>query len=78
MQPDQDGSMGGPQPSDQVAPLASDQATSAPSDKDDKIAKVRKAKVRYDMLMRKDNKSLQDESELKKVSQIIAKNKGIV
>jgi hypothetical protein len=78
MQPDQDGSMGGPQPSDQVAPLASDQATSAPSDKDDKIARVRKAKVRYDMLMRKDNKSLQDESELKKVSQIIAKNKGIV
>lgn len=63
--------------SDSAAPTDS-QEKAAPSDKDDKLTRVRKAKVRYDMLMRKENKSLQDESELKKVSQIIAKNKGIV
>jgi len=54
-------------------------APSKATDKDDeKLTRVRKAKVRYDMLMRKANKSLQDESELKRVSQVIAKNKGIV
>lgn len=72
--PDQDQDL---QQSDSAVPTDS-QEKAAPSDKDDKLTRVRKAKVRYDMLMRKENKSLQDESELKKVSQIIAKNKGIV
>lgn len=64
--------------SDSATPTDSQEKATPPSDKDDKLTRVRKAKVRYDMLMRKENKSLQDESELKKVSQIIAKNKGIV
>lgn len=45
---------------------------------DDNVARVRRAKVEYKMLMKKENKSLQDQSKLKSLSQIVAKNKDIV
>ena len=41
----------------------------------DHLRKIANAKARYNLLMSKKNKSLKDESELKSVSQIVAKNK---
>lgn len=41
----------------------------------DKMRKIAQAKARYNLLMKKENKSLKDEAELKSVSQIVAKNK---
>lgn len=69
---DESGAGGEDQPA--VQPLTGDEDAPPPEDKD-KIKKIREAKVKYDILMKKTNKSLQDESELKKVSQIVAKNK---
>ena len=43
--------------------------------KHDKDSKVRAAEVRYKQLKGKENKTLQDHAEMKKVSQIVAKNK---
>lgn len=81
-QPEQDTNQEDPgqeQPTDQSAPTPDNQKTGGgKSNKDDNIERVRRAKTRYDILMRKENKSLQDESELKKVSQIVAKNQGIL
>ena len=81
-QPEQDANQEDPgqeQPADQSAPTPDNQKTGGgKSNKDDNIERVRRAKTRYDILMRKENKSLQDESELKKVSQIVAKNQGIL
>lgn len=76
--PDQ---MGGPPGMDQPggdvnkAPT-NDKAEDSPDDS--KLAKVRRAKVRYKLLMKKANKSNQDEAELKSLAQVVAKNKNIV
>jgi Bacteriophage T4-like portal protein (Gp20) len=70
--PQSPGAPGGVQP-----PAGDDDVGPTPKD-DEKVAKVRRAKVRYQQLMKKANKSLQDEAELKSLSQIVAKNKGIV
>ena len=81
-EPEQDTNQEDPgqeQPADQSAPTPDNQKTGGGKyNKDDNIERVRRAKTRYDILMRKENKSLQDESELKKVSQIVAKNQGIL
>lgn len=58
-------------------PAGDDDVGPTPKD-DEKVARVRRAKVRYQQLMKKANKSLQDEAELKSLSQVVAKNKGIV
>jgi hypothetical protein len=74
--PDQMEPGGPPQAGGPQKPLSGDEAA-VPSG-DDKVAKVRRAKVEYKMLMKKENKSLQDQAKLKSLSQIVAKNKGIV
>jgi len=74
-QPDQNG-MGGPGDMTGQQPAGDAQAAETPAD-DEKRDKVLKAKVRYNLLMKKDNKSLQDQAELKSLAQVVAKNKGI-
>ena len=61
----------------EVHPLAGDnEAASTPED-DSKRARIREAKVKYEQLKKKGkNRSLQDEAEFKKVTQIVAKNKS--
>ena len=75
---DQMGGPGGQQPPDGVQPMAGDDDVALTPKTDDKVAKVRAAKVKYNQLMKKANKSLQDEAELKSLAQVVAKNKGIV
>ena len=49
--------------------------TGAPDDpRGDKIKKIANAKAEYALLMRKDNKTMQDHAKLKSLSQIVAKN----
>ena len=78
MGPDQMGGPGGPQPGGPIQPGAGDDDVAPTPKDDDKVAKVRAAKVKYNQLMKKANKSLQDEAELKSLAQVVAKNKGIV
>lgn len=76
-QPDQP-SDGGRQPGGSVKPgSGDDRAAQTPAD-DERVKKVRSAKVKYRMLMQKANKSLQDEAELKSLAQVVAKNKDVV
>ncbi|MFI5260746.1 MAG: portal protein [Candidatus Paceibacteria bacterium] len=60
------------------SPPSSGDSGSAPPKKDDRRNKVRAAEIRYKQLKQKENKSIQDHAEMKKVSQIVAKNKGKV
>jgi hypothetical protein len=76
--PDQMGAGGPQQPGGPMNQGSGDaDAASTPAD-DDKVGKVRAAKVKYRMLMQKANKSLQDQAELKSLAQVVAKNKQVV
>lgn len=76
-QQDGGGPMGPPQAGGPVNKAPTDDKEDNSPD-DSKLAKVRRAKVRYRMLMKKANKSGQDEAELKSLAQVVAKNKNIV
>lgn len=68
--------MGGGQQQGGVPQPSGDQQAAPSANDDQKQTKIRQAKVRYELLKKKgDNRSLQDEAEFKKVTQIVAKNK---
>ena len=58
---------------DQGPQLSDSTPSSGP--REDKIKKIAQARARYNLLMRKQNKTDKDEAELKSVAQIVAKNK---